>query len=82
MADQYSLLAGADELGILRVRSIFHTVIRAVSAKNISRHANAHYHPPPSSDRVRDHRMRHLLPHALRRVLCPLADRTVIQAKR
>jgi hypothetical protein len=60
---------------------LFHTVIRVVSAQNISRHANADYRPA-SSDRVRGHRMRHLLRHARRRVLCPLADRTVIQAKR
>ena len=60
---------------------LFHTVIRAVSAQNISRHANAHYRPA-SSDRVGDHRMRHLLRHARHRLLCPLADRTVIQAKR
>jgi hypothetical protein len=43
---------------------LFHTVIRAVSAQNISRHANAHYRPA-SSDRVRDHRMLHLLPPAV-----------------
>ncbi len=52
-----------------------------VSAQNISRHANAHY-PPPSSDRVRDDRMRHLLPHAPHRILCSLVDRNVIQARR
>ena len=54
----------------------------SVSAQNISRHANAHY-PPPSSDRVWDHRMRHLLPHAPHRILCSLVDRKIaIQATR
>jgi hypothetical protein len=52
-----------------------------VSAQNISRHANAHY-SPPSSDRVWDHRRRHLLPHASHRILCSLVDRAVIQATR
>src|SRR5215470_8597470 len=56
-----------------------HTVLRTVL--KISRHANARY-APPGSDRVRERRMRHLLPHARHRVLCPFADRTVIQAKR
>jgi hypothetical protein len=57
-----------------------HTVLQTV-LKDLARHANAHP-PPPGSDRVRDHRMRHLLPHARHRLLCPFADRTVIQAKR
>jgi hypothetical protein len=52
-----------------------------VSAQNVLRHANARY-PPPSSDRVRDDCMRHLLPHAPHRILCSLLDRDLIQARR
>jgi hypothetical protein len=52
-----------------------------VSAQNVSRHANARY-SPPSSDRVRDDCMRHLLPHAPHRILRSLVDRAVIQATR
>ena len=49
---------------------------------NISRHADAH-HLPPSLVRVRDHRVRHLLLHALHRVLPSLVGReTVIQTVR
>jgi hypothetical protein len=52
-----------------------------VSVQNVSHHANGHY-PPPSSDRVRDDCMLHLLPHAPHRILCSLVDRAVIQATR
>jgi len=63
-----------------RVRSLFHTVVQAVP-KHLA-HANAHYRPP-SYDRARNHRVRHLLPHALHRVLCSLVDReTIIQTRR